>query len=61
MLKLRRAVGVPSDDNTEGISVPQKIAVLEAQVDNLIVAVNNDAKATAALKIRVSALFQKLN
>jgi hypothetical protein len=61
VLKLRRAVGVTSDDNTEGTSVPQRIGALEAQVDNLIVAVNNNTKATAALKIRASALFQKLN
>ena len=53
MLKLRRAVGITSDDNTEGTSVPQRIAALETQVfDNLIVAVNNNTKSTAALKIR---------
>jgi hypothetical protein len=61
VLNLRRAVGVASDDDTKGNSLPLRIASLEEAVDNLIVAVNNNTKSTAALKIRASALFQKLN
>ena len=61
VLQLRRAVGVPSDDSTGGTTVPLRLGALEARVDKIVLAVNANTRSTAASKIRVSALFQKLN
>ena len=61
MLQLRRGVGVTSDDSTGGTTVLLRLGALEAQVDKIVEAVNANTRSTAALKIRASALFQKLN